>query len=155
MAFLPTTTEPEALIEEYAVEVARRLGYTGPQARNQAVLKALRTLIDVLPPPPLTEEERAKSKARWATILEHARQYRKEHPYDPANPESRVWQEELYGADGLPVSRENLTNAERAERMQHYVDLGVAYREQHPYDDDSPPSKVWQDELYDENGLPK
>ena len=52
MAFLPTTTEPEALIEEYAVEVARRLGYTGPQARNQAVLKALQTLIDVLPAAP-------------------------------------------------------------------------------------------------------
>ena len=102
MAFFPTTTEPEALIEEYAVEVARRLGYKGPQARNQAVLKALQTLINVLPPPQLTPEERAESKARWETIREHARQYRKEHPYDPANPESRVWQEELYGENGLP-----------------------------------------------------
>ena len=155
MAFLPTTTEPEALIEEYAVEVARRLGYKGPQARNQAVLKALQTLINVLPPPQLTPEERAESKARWEEILEHGRQYREKHPYDPANPESRVLQEELYGADGLPASRENLTKAERAERMQHYVDFGVAYREQHPYDDDNPPSKVWQDELYDEDGLPK
>ena len=155
MAFFPTTTDPEALIEEYAVEVARRLGYQGPQARNQAVLKALQTLINVLPPPQLTPEERAESKARWEEILEHGRQYREKHPYDPANPESRVWQEELYGADGLPASRENLTKAERAERMQHYVDFGVAYREQHPYDDDNPPSKVWQDELYDEDGLPK
>ena len=31
MAFLPTTTEPEALIEEYAAEVARRLGYQAPR----------------------------------------------------------------------------------------------------------------------------
>ena len=46
MAFSPTTTEPEALIEECAVEVARRLGYKGPQARNQAVLKALQSLLD-------------------------------------------------------------------------------------------------------------
>ena len=86
MAFLPTTTEPEALIEEYAVEVARRLGYKGPQARNQAVLKALQTLIDVLPPPPMTEEEWAESKARWDAIVERGRQYRKEHPYDDDNP---------------------------------------------------------------------
>ena len=150
MAFFPTTTEPEALCNR---KVARRLG--GPEARNQAVLKALQTLIDVLPPPTLTPEERAKSDATWARIRENARKYREQHPYDPANPESRVWQEELYGADGLPASRENLTMAERAERMQQYVDFGVAYREQHPYDDDSPPSKVWQDELYDENGLPK
>jgi len=102
MAFFPTTTEPEALIEEYAAEVARRLGYTGPQARNQAVLKALQTLIDVLPPPPLTPEERAKSDATWARIHENARKYREKHPYDPENPESRVWQEELYGESGLP-----------------------------------------------------
>ena len=154
MAFFPTTTEPEALIEEYAVEVARRLGYKGPQARNQAVLKALQTLINVLPPAQLTEEERAKSDAMWARIFEWGRKYREQNPYDPANPESRVWQEELYGADGLPASRENLTKAERSERMQHYVDFGVAFREQHPYDDDNPPSKAWQDELYDENGLP-
>ena len=41
MAFFPKATEPEALIEEYAVGVARHLGYKGPQARNQAALKAL------------------------------------------------------------------------------------------------------------------
>ena len=102
MAFLPTTTEPEALIEEYAVEVARRLGYKGPQARNQAVLTALNSLLNVLPPPQLTEEERAESKARWDAIVERGRQYRKEHPYDDDNPPSKVWQEELYNEKGLP-----------------------------------------------------
>ena len=102
MAFLPTTTEPETLIDEYAAEVARRLGYKGPQARDQAVLKALQSLLDILTPPQLTEDERAKSAATWAKIHEHARQYREKHPYDPTNPESKVWQEELYGADGLP-----------------------------------------------------
>ena len=51
MAFFPTTTEPEALIEEYATEVARRLGYQGPQARNQAVLKALQTCSTYFPRP--------------------------------------------------------------------------------------------------------
>ena len=102
MAFFPTTTEPEALIEEYAMEVARRLGYKGLEARNQAVLKALQTLIDVLPPPTLTPEERAKSDATWEAILERGRQYRKEHPYDDDNPPSKVWQEELYDEMGLP-----------------------------------------------------
>ena len=102
MAFFPTTTDPEALIEEYAVEVARRLGYQGPQARNQAVLKALQTLINVLPPPQLTPEERAKSDAMWAHIFEWGRKYREQNPYDPENPESRVLQDELYDEYGLP-----------------------------------------------------
>ena len=102
MAFFPTTTEPEALIEEYAAEVAKRLDYKGPEARNQAVLKALQSLINILPPPPLTPEERAKSDAMWDKIMEHAKEYREKHPYDPANPESRVWQEELYNEQGLP-----------------------------------------------------
>ena len=107
MAFFPTTTEPdalipEALIEEYAAEVARRLDYKGPQARNQAVLKALQSLLNVLPQPQLTEEEQAEAKARWDDVMEFGRKYREKHPYDPANPESRVWQEELYNEQGLP-----------------------------------------------------
>ena len=102
MAFLPTTTEPEALIEEYAAEVARRLGYQGPQARNQAQLTALRSLLNVLPAPQPTPEERAEAKARKEFVREFGRRYREKHPYDPANPESRVWQEELYNENGLP-----------------------------------------------------
>ncbi len=102
MAFLPRATEPKARIEEYATEVARRLGYKGEQARNQAVLKALQTLIDVLPPPPLTAAEQAEAEARRAAVREFGRKYREKHPYDPANPESRVWQEELYNERGLP-----------------------------------------------------
>lgn len=102
MAFLPTTTEPEALIEEYAAEVARRLGYKGPQASNQAQLTALRSLLNVLPPPPLTPEERAEADARWEAILERGRKLREKYPYDDDNPPSKVWQEELYGENGLP-----------------------------------------------------
>ena len=41
----------------------------------------------------------------WAKIMEHAKEYRKTHPYDPDNPESRVWQEELYGENRLPSRR--------------------------------------------------
>ena len=99
MAFLATETEPEALIEEYAAEIAWRLGYDGPQARNMALLKALKSLLGNLPTPQVSEEERAAS---WAAILERGRQYRKEHPYDDYNPPSKVWQEELYGENGLP-----------------------------------------------------
>ena len=49
-----------------------------------------------------TPEEQTTSDAIWAKIYEDAWQYRKEHLYDPANPEPRVWQDELYDASGLP-----------------------------------------------------
>ena len=80
MAFLPTTTEPEALIEEYAAEVARRLGYQARRPATQRYRKHFQSLLNVLPPDQLTEEERIEAKARWDAIREHARQYRKEHP---------------------------------------------------------------------------
>jgi hypothetical protein len=92
-------TKPEEIIEEYINEIADRFGYKGPQARNMVLLKALTALHSNLPPRQVSEEERAAS---WAAIREGARKYREEHPYDPANPESRVWQEELYDEKGLP-----------------------------------------------------
>ena len=43
---------------------------------------------------------------------------------------------------------------------QEYLMLSAAgrrWREEHPdqYDENNPPSKTWQEELYDERGLPK
>ena len=48
-----------------------------------------------------------------------------------------------------------ISKEERAARLDAILERGRQYREEHPYDDDNPPSKVWQEELYDENGLPK
>ena len=57
--------------------------------------------------------------------------------------------------EGLRERAHQRSQEYRAERMQRYLDAGVKYREENPYDDDNPPSKVWQEELYDESGLPK
>ena len=35
------------------------------------------------------------------------------------------------------------------------VESGKRWREENPYDDANPPSRAWQEELYDERGLPK
>ncbi|MCE2499569.1 MAG: hypothetical protein J4G13_01745 [Dehalococcoidia bacterium] len=44
---------------------------------------------------------------------------------------------------------------EIAAEMEPIVSAARHWREAHPFDDDNPPSKVWQEELYDERGLPK
>ena len=35
------------------------------------------------------------------------------------------------------------------------VESGKRWREENAYDDANPPSQAWQEELYDERGLPK
>ena len=47
------------------------------------------------------------------------------------------------------------TPAEVAAEMEPIVAAARRWREAHPFDDDNPPSKVWQEELYDERGLPR
>ena len=83
--------------------LAERIGYDGPDAREQVLERAVKTLESHYPAlrrP--TQEEQARSDATWARVFEWGRKYREQNPYDPANPESRVLQEELYDADGLP-----------------------------------------------------
>lgn len=83
--------------------LAARIGYEGPDAREKVLKRAVIALESQYPARrQLTPEEQAKSDATWARIHENARKYREKHPYDPANPESRVWQEELYDENGLP-----------------------------------------------------
>ena len=83
--------------------LAERIGYDGSDAREKVLKRAITALETQYPARrQLTSEEQAKSDAIWTRIHEHARQYREKHPYDPANPESRVWQEELYDENGLP-----------------------------------------------------
>ncbi len=45
--------------------------------------------------------------------------------------------------------------AEIAAEMMPMVAAARRWRAGHPFDDDNPPSKVWQEELYDDRGLPK
>ena len=52
-------------------------------------------------------------------------------------------------------SRRKLSPAEVAAEMAPIVAAARRWREEHPFDDDNPPSKTWQEELYDEQGLPK
>ena len=92
------TLRPE--MELRVARIAKQLGLTGPEAGHLALLAAVHHLESALQPKPeYTPEE------RWAMIqpvVESARQWRAENPYDPAHPPSIVWQEELYDELGLP-----------------------------------------------------
>ena len=59
-----------------------------------------------------------------------------------------------------PRRRRKPTPAEIAatlRELERISAVGRRWREEHPdeYDESNPPSKAWQDELYDENGLPR
>lgn len=47
-----------------------------------------------------------------------------------------------------------MTPAEKTAEQQHWAEVGKRNRALHPFDDDNPPSKFLQDELYDQSGLP-
>ncbi len=55
---------------------------------------------------------------------------------------------------GKPTSEEI---AAELEVLKQLSQAGRRWREENPeeYDDNNPPSRAWQDELYDENGLPR
>ena len=55
----------------------------------------------------------------------------------------------------VPPPRHKMTPEEIAAEKAHWLEIGRQLRAKYPYDDDHPPSKVWQEELYDEQGLPK
>ena len=57
----------------------------------------------------------------------------------------------------IPPLRRKMTTEEIAEEYRILSESGRRWREEHPdeYDEDNPPSKTWQEELYDEQGLPK
>ena len=54
-----------------------------------------------------------------------------------------------------PPPGRKMTPEEIAAQKAHWLEIGRRLRAEYPYDDDQPPSKVWQEELYDEQGLPK
>ena len=54
----------------------------------------------------------------------------------------------------LPPDRE-LTPDQIVAEKEYWIAVGKRNRALYPFDDDNPPSKFLQDELYDEQGLPK
>lgn len=54
-----------------------------------------------------------------------------------------------------PPLRQKMMPEEIAAEYRILSAAGRRLRAEYPYDDDHPPSKVWQEELYDEKGLPK
>ena len=51
--------------------------------------------------------------------------------------------------------KRKMTPEEIEAEITYWSEVARRNRALHPFDDDHPPSKVWQDELYDEQGLPK
>ena len=96
-----TTPPTQPDLETRIADLAKRLHYYGPNAREQILHRALKSLEDSLPPPrpERSAEERAAS---WDAIRERGRRLREKYPYDDDNPPSKVWQEELYDENGLP-----------------------------------------------------
>ena len=48
-----------------------------------------------------------------------------------------------------------MTPEEMEAEVAYWRKVAKRNRMLHPFDDENPPSKVWQEELYDERGLPK
>ena len=59
--------------------------------------------------------------------------------------------------DQMIGQRQNMTPEQIRKDLGRFGDAGRKWREDHPdeYDVNYPPSIAWQDELYDEYGLPK
>lgn len=54
-----------------------------------------------------------------------------------------------------PPARCKMTTEEMEAEMAYWRKVAKRNRTLHPFDDGNPPSKVWQEELYDDRGLPK
>jgi hypothetical protein len=73
-----------------------------------------------------------------------------------SNAHERVLKMALDDLDAkVPPLRLKMTPEEIAAEKAHWLEVGHQLRAKYPYDDEQPPSKVWQEELYDEQGLPK
>lgn len=62
----------------------------------------------------------------------------------------------LEGLEATAAPSTKLTTEEIEAEYQALSAAGRRWREEHPeqYDECNPPSKTWQEELYDEHGLP-
>ena len=98
---MATTLKPET--ETRIADLARRLGFAGPDAMEQVLHKALDDLEVQTPSVcrKMTPEEIAEE---YELLSAAGRRWREENPdkYDENNPPSKVWQDELYDDQGLP-----------------------------------------------------
>ena len=96
---MATTVSP--VIATRIADLAKRLGYAGPDAVEKVLERALDDL-DAKTPAQKRRFSTEEMPTMLAPIIETGIRWRKEHPYDDANPPSKVWQEELYDEHGLP-----------------------------------------------------
>jgi hypothetical protein len=94
--------ETEARLDD----LAKRIGYFGPNARDQ-ILKIALDGLDAKTPPPtpkMTPEEKKMALEKLEELGAAGRRWREEHPdeYDENYPPSLAWQDELYDEFGLP-----------------------------------------------------
>ena len=98
---MATTLKPET--ETRIADLARRLGFAGPDAVEQVLHKALDDLEAQTAPVcrKMTPDEVAEE---YELLSAAGRRWRKENrdKYDENNPPSKVWQDELYDDQGLP-----------------------------------------------------
>ncbi len=98
---MATTLKPET--ETRIADLARRLGFAGPDAVELVLHKALDDLEAQTAPEcrKMTPEEIAEE---YEFLSAAGRRWREENPdkYDENNPPSKVWQDELYDEQGLP-----------------------------------------------------
>ena len=101
---MATTLKPE--IEARIADLAKRLGFAGPDAVEKVLEKALDDLDAKTPKPrrKMTPEEMAEELKILDKLTEAGRRWREEHPdeYDENYPPSIAWQDELYDDKGLP-----------------------------------------------------
>ena len=102
---MTTTLKPETAARIAAL--AGRLGYAGPDASEQVLKMALDDLDAKAPRPrpPRRQLTPAEIDAEYRQLSAAGRRWRAEHPdeYDPDNPPSKAWQDELYDENGLPI----------------------------------------------------
>ena len=78
--------------------------------------------------------------------------------YEGPDAREKVLKRAIIALESQYPARRQLTPEEQAKSDATWAGIfewGRKYREQNPYDPDNPESRVLQDELYDEYGLPK
>lgn len=101
---MATILRPET--EARIADLAKRLGFAGPDAAERVLKKALDDLEATAPPPrrKMTPEEIEEEMKELERLTWAGRRWREEHPdeYDENYPPSIAWQDELYDEHGLP-----------------------------------------------------
>ena len=98
---MATELKPE--IEARIVDLAKRLGFAGPDVIGQVLGMALDSLEATSP---LRADDLSATDIHEEYLMLSAagRQWRDAHPdeYDEQNPPSKSWRDELYDEQGLP-----------------------------------------------------